>query len=336
MRAVSLSAAESPRERRMAVPFACSVLLAAGLISTPRVASAAEFGANPWIKGTTDIFAGIVPTEPGWYFRTDVYHYRARAERTVFNGRVQLSVEQDITATIASLTYVTPWKILGGTYAFAAAPAMMAADVDVDLGFPAITGPLGRTVGPFTFETGDTNLGPGDSAIVPLILGWNAGNLHWDVSVFALAPTGDYSTRQLANTSLNHWAIMPRFAATYFDPETGWQLNGSAIYVFNLENTATDYDSGDILNLEGNVTKNFGRWGVGAGGYAMIQTTGDSGAGALLGSFKSQVYGAGPVVTYTMGDPKNPLTLIAKYYKEFDAENTFEGEAFDLAVSFKF
>lgn len=25
------------------------------------------------------------------------------------------------------------------------------------------------------------------------------------------------------------------------DPKTGWQLNGSAIYVFNFENEATDY-----------------------------------------------------------------------------------------------
>ena len=78
---------------------------------------------------------------------------------------------------------------------------------------------------------------------------------------------------------------MPRVAATYFDPKTGWQLNGSAMYVFNFENEATNYTSGEILNLEGNVTKNFGRWGVGVSAYAMIQTTGDSGAGAQTRRF---------------------------------------------------
>ena len=37
-----------------------------------------------------------------------------------------------------------------------------------------------------------------------------------------------------------------------------------------------------------------------------------------------------------LGDLRNPLTFIAKYYQEFDAENTFEGRAFDVAVTFKF
>jgi hypothetical protein len=37
------------------------------------------------------------------------------------------------------------------------------------------------------------------------MLGWDAGNFHLSASLFLLAPTGDYSTRQLANTSLNRW-----------------------------------------------------------------------------------------------------------------------------------
>jgi hypothetical protein len=312
-------------------------LIAGGLALVSPTAHAAEFGADPWIKGFSDIYAGILPTVPGFYFRTDAYHYEGSAERTVFNGFVQVGVDQDLTATIATLTYVTPWKILGGTYAFGVAPAMMAVNVDVGLGLPQFTGPLGlRTFGPFNFQTGDTNLAPGDTGFIPAIIGWNAGNFHWNAALFALAPTGDYSRRQLANTSLNHWAIMPRVAATYFDPKTGWQLNGSAIYVFNFENEATDYKSGEILNLEGNITKNFGRWGVGVTGYAMIQTTGDSGAGAKLGSFESRVNGIGPLVSYTVGDPRNPLTFIAKYYEEFDAENTFEGHSFDIAFTAKF
>ena len=116
------------------------------------------------------------------------------------------------------------------------------------------------------------------------MLGWNAGNFHWNVSVFGFAPTGDYSTRQLANASLNRWAVMPRFAATYFDPKSGWQMNGVAVYTINFENPDTNYDSGDILNLEGSILKNFGPLGVGAVGYAMIQTTADSGEGARLGA----------------------------------------------------
>jgi hypothetical protein len=50
----------------------------------------------------------------------------------------------------------------------------------------------------------------------------------------------------------------------------------------------------------------------------MIQTTPDTGAGARLGAFESRVNGIGPMLTYTLGNPKDPLTFIAKYYKEFD------------------
>ncbi|MGE3529026.1 MAG: transporter [Methyloceanibacter sp.] len=321
------------RERVRALACTAAIL---GLLAIGD-AEAAEFGTGPWVKGYTDIFGGIVPPQPGFYFRTDAYHYNGDAGATIFDGLVQLGVDQDYTATIAALTYVTPWKILGGTYAVAVAPSVVAMNVDVGLSVPRLTGPLGmQTVGPFAFEIGDTNLDFGDTAFAPLVLGWNAGKFHWNVAVFGFAPTGDYSTRQLANTSLNHWAIMPRFAATYFDLATGWQATGAVVYSFNFENPATDYESGDILNLEGAITKNFGPLGVGAVGYAMIQTTGDSGSGAKLGSFESRVYGAGPIVTYMLGDPRNPLTFIAKYYQEFDAENTFEGRTFDVAVTARF
>jgi hypothetical protein len=300
-------------------------------------AHAAEFGTGPWVKGYTDIFGGVLPPVPGFYFRTDAYHYEGSADRTIFNGFAQVGVEETYTATIAALTYVTPWKILGGTYAVAVVPSMVAMDVDVGIGIPAFTGPLGeRTFGPFNFKTGDTNLSQGDTAFAPLVLGWNAGNFHWNVGVFGFAPTGDYSKKQLANTSLNHWAVMNRIAGTYYNPKTGWQVNGAAIYSVNWENPATDYETGNILNLDGAIMKNFGRWGVGAVGYAMIQTTGDSGSGARLGSFESRVFGAGPMLSYTLGDPRNPLTFIAKFYQEFDAKNTFEGHTFDLAFTAKF
>src|SRR3990170_4184748 len=179
-----------------------------GLIGTGSV-KAAEFGTGPWVKGYTDIFGGVVPSQPGFYFRADAYHYEAEVDRTIFNGLVQVGVEQEYTATIAALTYVTPWKILGGTYALAVAPSMVAMDVDVGIGIPRFTGPLGlRTFGPFNFRTGDTELALGDTAFAPLVLGWDAGNFHWNFALFGFAPTGKYDKDDLANTSLNHWAIM--------------------------------------------------------------------------------------------------------------------------------
>ena len=258
-----------PRTRTLGLALAACLALAP--VSDP--ARAAEFGTGPWVKGYTDIFGGIVPPQPGFYFRGDAYHYEGEANTTIFNGRVAVGVEEDYLATIFALTYVTPWKILGGTYAVAVAPTLVQMNVGVAAQLPGVTltGPLGLRqfrIPSFTVTAIDHELAPGDSAFAPLVLGWNAGNFHWNFALFGMAPTGLYSRNNLANTSLNHWAIMPRLAATYFNPKTGWQVNGAAIYSYSFENPATDYKTGEILNLEGAITKNFGPLGVGAVAYA--------------------------------------------------------------------
>jgi hypothetical protein len=315
------------------VVFGVSLLVAINVSGV----RAAEYGTGPWVKGYTDIFGGVLPLQPGWYSRTDVYHYEGNANTTIFNGRIATDVDENYTATLLALNYVTPWKILGGTYAVAVVPSMLAMDVDVGIQIPAFTGPRGNSFGPFDLNAGDTALAQGDTAFSPMILGWDSGNFHWNIGVFGFAPTGEYDKKDLANTSLNHWAIMSRLAATYFDPKTGWEATGAAIYSVNWENPATDYETGNILNLEGAVTKNFGPLGIGVVSYAMIQTTGDSGSGARLGSFESRVYGVGPIVSFTTSaDPSKALTVLAKWYSEFDAENTFEGNTVDVAASFKF
>ena len=66
-------------------------------VAQPDSARAAEFGTGPWVKGYTDIFGGILPPVPGFYFRTDAYHYNGDAERTIFNGFAQVGVEEDYT-----------------------------------------------------------------------------------------------------------------------------------------------------------------------------------------------------------------------------------------------
>ena len=231
-------------------------------------ARGAEYGTGPWVKGYTDIFGGVLPSQPGFYFRGDAYHYNGNADATIFDGRVAFNVDQDYTATLMALTYVTPWKILGGTYAIAVVPSAVAMDVNVGIQIPAFTGPRGRTFGPFDFNTGDTKFSQGDTAFAPAVIGWNAGNFHWNVGVFGFAPTGEYDKRNLANTSLNHWAVMSRLAGTWFDPKTGWQVNGAAVYSVNWENPATNYETGNILNLDGAITKNFGPLGLGVVSYA--------------------------------------------------------------------
>src|SRR6476659_11367226 len=103
-------------------PTRATVFLVGLIILVPGV-KAAEFGSSPYPKGFRDVYAGIVPTVPGLYVLNDVYHYQGSANALVFNGAVQLGVDAKFTADFLPLTYVTKWKILGGIFAFGAAPA---------------------------------------------------------------------------------------------------------------------------------------------------------------------------------------------------------------------
>jgi hypothetical protein len=177
----------------------------------------------------------------------------------------------------------------------------------------------------------------GDSAISPITLGWHAGNFYWAAGVLGVIPTGNYNIHDLANTSLNRWGVIPTFGITYFDPKAQWQVSSAFAYAISFENPVTDYQTGNIFHNDSSITKNFGPLGVGAVGFAMIQTTPDSGSGAKLGANESRVYGAGPIVTLTLGNnPVTALTLVAKWYHEFDAENTLEGDVVVASASFKF
>jgi len=176
------------RERRVSVAanfntrgaagLGCAVLVAAIFASGPtNTASAAEFGSSPYPKGFSDIFSGIVPTEPGLYALNDLYHYDGNVGATVFNGAVQLGVEAKFTADFLTLTYVTKWKVLGGTYAFGVAPSVMSMDTNVGLSLPSFTGRRGRTFGPFTFNFGDTDTAVGDTGFTPAVIGWHSGKI---------------------------------------------------------------------------------------------------------------------------------------------------------------
>jgi hypothetical protein len=114
-------------------------------------AAAAEYGTGPWVRGYTDIFGGVLPTVPGIYVRADAYHYDGNADKTIFDGRVALSIDETYTASIFALSYVTPLKILGGTYAVAVVPSMVAMNVDVGVRLAPFTGPRGNTFGPLDF-----------------------------------------------------------------------------------------------------------------------------------------------------------------------------------------
>jgi hypothetical protein len=71
-------------------------------------------------------------------------------------------------------------------------------------------------------------------------------------------------------------------------------------------------------------------------GYDYRQLTADSGSGAVLGSFEGRVDAIGLGVSATTLVGKMPLIINVRGYKEFDAENHWEGFSSMASATIRF
>ncbi len=114
---------------------------------------------------------------------------------------------------------------------------------------------------------------------------------------------------------------------TYFDAKRGHELSMTAGFTFNGENPATDYKTGTEFHVEWALMQHVSKtFAFGIAGYHYQQITGDSGAGARIGSFEGRVTGLGPDITYTFMCGKIPISTELKYFREFDVENRLTGD----------
>jgi hypothetical protein len=105
-------------------------------------------------------------------------------------------------------------------------------------------------------------------------------------------------------------------------------------FSFNGGNPATRYRSGNEFHAEWSATKNFDQ-GFSAGliGYYYDQLTGDSGAGAVLGSFEGRAVAVGAMAGYTFNIGKLPVSTRLKVYREVEAVNRTQGTAVFATVT---
>jgi hypothetical protein len=75
---------------------------------------------------------------------------------------------------------------------------------------------------------------------------------------------------------------------------------------------------------------------MGVVGYDYRQFTGDSGSGAILGSFKGRVDAVGPGLIYTTLIGQTPLVLNLRHYMEFDGHNHFQGNSTIFSSTIRF
>jgi hypothetical protein len=288
-------------------------------------ASASEYGQGSYRPGFTDLLAGALPAPGTTAVKT---FFMFQDENTDASTReISLRANTSIYTEDILGIHVTNLKLLGGNYAFGG--LLQSHIVDQSIGI----GPRGYSMPHKTEIFG----GLGDTILLPAILNWNVRNFHFLSLLAVYTPTGAYSKTRIANTGLNRWALEPDVGFTWLDPDTGREASMFTGYTVNSRNGATDYRSGDEFHTDFVLAQHLPH-GIttGVSGYAVQQTTPDTGTGAIFGGYRGRVLGLGPLVDKSFDIAGHHIDFNVKYDVEFASQNRATGNElwFNTTVPF--
>jgi len=295
--------------------------MVAPLLLAPRPAAADEAGVSFWLPGQFSSFAAV-PGDPGWSLPVVYFHNSADAgggRSFPLGGRVTAGL--DVTADLVFLapSYVFESPVAGGRASVGVTGLFGRAKVGADAVY---TGPGGTVL---TRGQTDSLTSVGD--LYPTAnLKWNDGNHNYMAYTMAGVPVGSYTAGRLANLGTNHWSLDAGGGYTYLDPKKGHEFSAVLGFTHNWENDDTQYQNGASSHLDWAASQFLNeQLHIGLAGYFYNQMSGDSGAGAVLGDFKSRVSGVGPQVGYFFPAGKQKAYVNLRGYYEFDAKNRPEG-----------
>jgi hypothetical protein len=309
--------------------FLSAVLLCMATILNAGPAHAQLSGHNT--KGDFGLQSGS-QAPPGFYVVAPMYYrYDADSLKNRDGDTVRIDPEErgslKANAYVFGLVWVSDYKILGGNYSFQIFPAF----TDNTLAAPILG--LDESV-----DTGFTDL-----YFQPVNLGWHRDRADFIAGLGIFAPTGKYEPEGSDNLGLGMWSFELFAGATvYLDQAKSWHLATTAFFETHTDKEDSDVRVGNILTLEGGLGRSFmqGAFNVGAAYYAQWKLTDDDlGLDIELpgrrGLGKHRVYGAGPEVTIPIATKKKLYGFInVRYFWEFGARTTLEGNAFVLTATF--
>jgi len=324
--------------------LATAALLATMMGQSAVTARADQGGISYWLPGAFGSLAAA-PMVPGWALATIYLHSSVdagggvSASRTIgfpnrnvnFNVNLRATLDADVDIGILSPTYVFATPVLGGQFAITVLGIYGRQEATIDATLNGNLGPIGfsaeRSISQSLWGFGDVFVQP--------TLRWNQGVHNYMVYAMTSLPVGAYDSSRLVNLGLGHTAIDAGGGYTYFNPQTGNEFSFVTGLTYNFENPDLDYQNGIDWHLDWGASHFFSKqFHAGVVGYAYQQITGDSGAGATQGDFKSRVFGIGPQIGYLFpaGDMQGYVNL--KGYWEFGAENRPEGWNAWLTLAF--
>ena len=295
----------------------------AGSLSMGEPAKAAEKGLGEYLLGLILPMSGYTPP-PGVYFLDTFILYQGGGNLIPATGTASSKrITENFVANLAIVAWFPDVKLFGA-----------------DPGF-AVTVPFGSVRTSANFTVAGQRFSPADEIFsiadteYSAILGWHAGEQHWNVNLTGFAPTGNSSPNRLSKTSLNHPALDLKGAYTYLGLRTGLEVTGALGLTLNAPNTATNYQSGAELHFEWAVNEHF-PFGLaaGVGGYFYQQVTNDHGSGDKLGAFRGRVAAVGPLLGYRLKAGAQEVDFSARWFHDFAVQNRVRGDLIYASFSF--
>jgi hypothetical protein len=304
----------------------CLAVLAAAIASPP--AEASEGAASYYFAGAFGTFMVAVPPEPGFTAANQTLMYGGQASRAVLNGRVTFGLSAFALYNFVAGSYAFDQPVLGGRLQIGAGvPFLSYANLNTSLQ----TGRFG------TFTGGASDFNIGDALLNPFAFYWNFGDFNIKFTEYIVAPTGHYDVNNVINVGRNYWAFDTQLGLTWFHKATGTEVSILPGIMFNTTNPATDYHTGTEFHLDFMVNQFvMPTVALGAQGYWYKQVDGDSGSGAVLGSFMGESVGIGPAVLWVPESTKGRFVAVLKWTHDVSNTNRLNGDWGQIAVSWRF
>lgn len=293
----------------------------------PEIGSATEGGGTSKALGVDTVLAGMMP--PSGFNITNFLAYYT-AERTLdSSGDDRPNVRNfdlSVFAETLRIRYILPdsVKFLGANIELRAGWNIVS-DINVSFDVQTPFGLIHR-------EDSTTNIG---DSLLGVSLGWHSKRFHQIFGPEFFLPTGRFDPQRLANASRNFVSIGPSYWFTWF-PIDQIEISGALIYLINLENSDTNYSSGNETSFDYNlgyfVTRDIE---IGASGYLYKQVADDEVNGRVVGDGnRGQVTAFGPVLRWHPHDKSYGICL--KWQHEEGVENRTSGERFFLQAAIQF
>ncbi len=308
-----------------------SPLILAALI--PALSYAEEGGGGHYAPGAMASLFDQVSEAPGFGAALFYNYYEGSASANLalpIAGSLDLGVSAVSNSAVLGLTYVFEPRVFGARVMTGVFVPLQSLEVEATASITSLGSASRR----------DTTSGIADITIIPFDFSWKKGDWTYSGLLNVYAPTGGFSTSNLANLGKNYWTFDPTIGINYFSEKSGFSATLFAGLTMNTTNDATDYRSGNGLHFDATVAQYLpvgkGLLGIGATGFFFQQVSGDSGSGAALGSFEGRTVGVGPVLSYILPMGKQSLAAELKWLPELETENRVKGNYiwFKIGMSF--